>query len=213
MTSRDILTAGAGELGFSLTDKQVDALLLLLSELAKWNKKINLTSITSERDMIIKHVLDSLLYIRGFGPALPKQLLDMGSGAGFPAFPIKLYCPDMKLTLVESVKKKASFLRHIVRLLGLQGIEVMDKRLEELPTSCLQAYDAVTARAFADMPKALAAAAPLLASGGLLVLSRGSEENIVDADVQRYGYVQDNRIEISLPFSDFKRAIWTFNKR
>ena len=133
MTPRELLITGANELGIELSVEQVNSLFIYLAELKKWNKKINLTAIRDERDMIVKHVLDSLSYIKGFDPTAGQMLLDMGSGAGFPAFPIKVARPEISVTLVESVKKKASFLRHIIRTLELTGAEVIDKRTEELP--------------------------------------------------------------------------------
>src|SRR5512147_37598 len=117
MTPRELLITGAKELGIELTAEQVNSLFIYLVELKKWNRKINLTAIRDERDIIVKHLLDSLSYIKGFEPIERPMLLDMGSGAGFPALPIKVARPEISVVLVESVKKKASFLRHIIRTL------------------------------------------------------------------------------------------------
>lgn len=212
MTGKDILISGARELGLALEPGQIEALFVLLSELQKWNRKINLTSITTERDTVIKHVLDSLAYFKGFGPELPNRLLDMGSGAGFPAFPIKIYKPEINVTLVESVKKKASFLRHICRQLKLQGVDIVDTRLEEIPQSYQSAFDAVTARAFADMPQAMATGSRFLAQNGRLVLSRGPEETIAEDVITSTGFSLVKKLDMTLPYSDSKRAIWTFSK-
>jgi len=212
MTQRELLISGARDLGIDLLAGQVDSVFVYLTELKKWNRKINLTAIREERDIIIKHVLDSLSYIRGFNPAPGSKLLDMGSGAGFPAFPIKIARPEISITLVESVKKKAAFLRHIVRTLKMTGVEVIDKRTEELPLSCHTTCDAVTARAFADMNDALASGAPFLKPGGLMVLSRGPEETISKREMEKAGVSLENRIELTLPHSDYKRAIWVFKK-
>jgi 16S rRNA (guanine527-N7)-methyltransferase len=212
MTPRELLTTGARELGIELSLDGVNSIFVYLAELKKWNRKINLTAIRDDRDAVIKHVLDSLAYTRGFQAAPGSTLLDMGSGAGFPGIPIKLAQPDVTITLVESVKKKASFLRHVVRTLKLTGIEVVDKRTEELPAPYLAACDIVTARAFAGMPSALAAGVPFLKAGGRIVLSRGPEETISAEDMARAGVVQEKKIELTLPHSDYKRAIWVFQK-
>ncbi|HET7318364.1 MAG TPA: RsmG family class I SAM-dependent methyltransferase, partial [Nitrospirota bacterium] len=95
MTPRELLITGAKELGIDLSVEQVNSLFIYLAELKKWNRKINLTAIRDERDVIIKHVLDSLSYIRGFGQTERVRLLDMGSGAGFPALPIKVVRPGI----------------------------------------------------------------------------------------------------------------------
>ncbi len=212
VTPRELLITGAEELGIALNVEQVNSLFIFLAELKKWNTRINLTAIKGERDTVIKHVLDSLSHVQGFIPAPGLRLLDMGSGAGFPAIPIKIACPGIAVTLVESVKKKASFLRHVVRTLQLSEAEVLDIRTEELPESRLGTYDVVTARAFADMDLALAAGTTFLKAGGLTVLSRGPEENITGQELTRAGVILSKKIELTLPHSDYKRAIWVFKK-
>lgn len=212
MTPRNLLITGAKELGIDLSVEQVNSLFIYLAELKKWNRKINLTAIRDERDVIIKHVLDSLSYIKGFDPPAGPRLLDMGSGAGFPALAIKVIKPEISVTLVESVKKKASFLRHIIRTLGLARAEVIDKRIEEIENSSWSLYDVVTARAFATMDAALAAGAPFLRSGGLMVLSRGPEETVSEKEFRNTGVHVEKKIELTLPHSDYKRAIWVFKK-
>lgn len=212
MTPRELLITGAKELGIDLSVEQVNSLFIYLAELKKWNRKINLTAIRDERDVIIKHVLDSLSYINGFGPPAGPRLLDMGSGAGFPALPIKVIKPDISVTLVESVKKKASFLRHVIRTLGLAGADVIDKRIEEIENSSRSSYDVVTARAFATMYAALVAGVPFLRTGGLMVLSRGPEETISEKEFRNTGVHVEKKIELMLPHSDYKRAIWVFKK-
>jgi 16S rRNA (guanine527-N7)-methyltransferase len=136
----------------------------------------------------------------------------MGSGAGFPAFPIKIARPGISVTLVESVTKKASFLRPIVRTLGMTGVEVIDKRTEELPVSHHAAYDIVTARAFADMSAALSAGSPFLKPVGLMVLSRGPGETVTEQEMDKAGITLEKRIDLTLPQSDYKRAIWIFKR-
>jgi len=212
MTPRELLHTGAKELGISLTIEQVNSVFIFLTELKKWNQKINLTAIRDEEDIIIKHVLDSLTYIHGFTPAPGVRLLDMGSGAGFPALPIKIAHPELSITMVESTKKKASFLRHVIRTLKLTEIEVLDTRTEELPGSLLSAFDIVTARAFADMKSAITAGTPFLKSSGHIVLSRGPEETINEKELVRAGVSLESRTNLTLPYSDYKRTIWVFKK-
>jgi 16S rRNA (guanine527-N7)-methyltransferase len=208
VTPRELLISGAAELSVALSTEQANSVFIFLTELKKWNQKINLTAIRDERDIVIKHVLDSLAYIKGLASSSGLQLLDMGSGAGFPAIPIKLVRPDIMVTMVEAVKKKASFLRHIIRMLKLTGIEVQDKRTEQIPNSCYDSFDVVTARAFADMDRAIISGRPFLKRGGFLVLSRGPEENIDQQRLEKYGMELDKRIDLVLPFSDYRRAIW-----
>jgi len=212
VTPRDLLLSGASELGISLTPEQVNAVFLYLAELHKWNRKMNLTAITLERDVIIKHILDSLAYTTGFEPTPGLRLLDVGSGAGFPALPIKIAFPGIMITMVDSVKKKAAFLRHIVRTLQLAETDVIDTRVEDLPARLNSSFDIVTARAFADMGAALKAGIPLLKPGGVMVLSRGPDENLEIAILESLHAEQGNIIDLTLPHSDYKRAIWVFRK-
>jgi 16S rRNA (guanine527-N7)-methyltransferase len=212
MTPRELLHYGARELGIALTIEQINSVFIYLAELKKWNQKINLTAITDEGDIIIKHVLDSLSYIHGFTPEPGLRLLDMGSGGGFPALPIKIAYPGLSITMVESTKKKASFLRHIIRTLKLMETEVLDFRTEELPVSLLSSFDVVTARAFADMKSAITTGLPLLRPGGLMVLSRGPDETINEQDLVKTGVSLGRRIDLTLPHSNYKRAIWVFKK-
>jgi 16S rRNA (guanine527-N7)-methyltransferase len=212
MTPRELLSTGADELGASLTVGQADSLFLYLAELAKWNRKINLTAITGAQDTVIKHVLDSLSYGQGFSPDAGVRLLDMGSGAGFPAIPLKIAYPEIEVALVESVKKKASFLRHIARTLALGKVAVFDVRTEELPDALHSSFDVVTARAFADMRTALTAGLPFLKPGGCMVLSRGPEETITEQDLVKAGVAVEKKIALTLPHSDYKRVIWVFKR-
>jgi 16S rRNA (guanine527-N7)-methyltransferase len=212
MTPRELLYNGSKKLEISLSLEQINSIFIYLAELKKWGQKINLTAIKDERDIIIKHVLDSLSYLHGFVASPGLRLLDMGSGAGFPALPIKIACNGISVTMVDSVKKKASFLRHIVRTLKLRETSVIDTRTEELPIHFLAAFNVVTARAFADMKSAIDEGTPLLKPGGLIVLSRGPEETINDKDMVTAGVSLERRMDLILPFSDYKRTIWVFKK-
>jgi 16S rRNA (guanine527-N7)-methyltransferase len=212
MTHRRTLMEGAGSLGITLSDYQVDAFLTYLMELDKWNRKINLTAITDEREIIIKHFLDSLSYTAGFTPVTGLRLLDMGSGAGFPALPIKIAYPELSITLVDSVKKKATFLRHIVRVLKLSGVEVIDSRTDELPESHHASYDVVTARAFANIASALSAGSSFMKRDGSIVLSRGPDETIGERELSSIGASVENKIALTLPYSNYHRVIWVFKK-
>jgi 16S rRNA (guanine527-N7)-methyltransferase len=212
ITPRELLHSGASELGVSLTIEQINSMFIYVAELKKWNKKINLTAIRGDENIIIKHVLDSLSYVHGFAPKSGLRLLDMGSGAGFPAIPIKIAYPEISISMVDSVKKKASFLRHIIRTLNMSEAEVLDIRTEELPGSLLSVFDIVTARAFADMKSAILMGTPFLKTGGLLVLSRGPDETISGQDLAKTGARLERRMDLTLPHSSYQRAIWVFKK-
>jgi 16S rRNA (guanine527-N7)-methyltransferase len=212
MTLRRKLVDGAAVFGVGLTDDQVDACLVYLVELERWNRKINLTAIRDEQEIVTKHFVDSFSYLKGFEPAPGMELLDIGSGAGFPALPIKIAAPDISVTLVDSIRMKGAFLKHIIRTLRLERAAVLDARTESLPAEHRSHYDIVTARAFADMETALREGVPFLKPGGLMVLSRGIAESISDAAVAAYGMSVRSRDELILPISLDPRALWVFQK-
>ena len=212
MTLRRRLIDGASAFGLVLSDDQADACLVYLVELEKWNRKINLTAIRDEREIVTKHFVDSFSYVRGFTPSPGMALLDMGSGAGFPALPIKIAAPDLSVTLVESVGKKGAFLRHIIRTLRLQNAVVLEARTGELPAERHGRYDVVTARAFADMGTALREGAAFLKKGGVMVLSRGPAETVAEDAAIAQGMVVRSRQEIVLPGLGDPRALWVFEK-
>jgi 16S rRNA (guanine527-N7)-methyltransferase len=213
MTLRRALIDGAEAFGIALTDDQVDSCLVYLVELEKWNRKINLTAIRGEQEIITKHFIDSFSYIKGFDPCPGMKLLDMGSGAGFPALPIKIAFPYMTVTMVESVKKKATFLRHIIRTLKIVEAIVVDARTDVLPESYRSRYDVVTARAFAEMGTALQEGMGFLKPGGLMVMSRGPGETVSDKTAADQDMAIESRLQLTLPGSGDSRAIWVFRKK
>ncbi|NTW65133.1 MAG: 16S rRNA (guanine(527)-N(7))-methyltransferase RsmG [Nitrospirae bacterium] len=213
MTLRRTLIDGAAAFGLGLTDEQADACMVYLVELEKWYRKFNLTAIRDEREIIIKHFIDSFSYLRGFNPGPGMALLDMGSGAGFPALPIKIAAPALLVIMVESVRKKGTFLRHIIRTLRLEGVEVLDARTGELLPEHQARYNVVTARAFADMGTALKEGSLFLKPGGLMILSRGPAETVSDDTVAEQGMLVKARHEIILPGSGDPRALWVFQKK
>lgn len=213
MTSQETLISGARAFDIRLDNAQADACLVYLAELVKWNRKINLTAIGEEQEIVIKHFLDSFSYAKGFEPLPGTKLLDMGSGAGFPALPLKIAFPDLLITLVESVGKKAAFLRHIIRTLHMTDVDVKEGRTKALSSVHQQKYDVVTARAFAKMETALKEGSRFLKPKGVLVLSRGPAEAIGDRHASAQDLIVEDRIELALPFSGDRRAIWVFRKK
>lgn len=141
-----------------------------LDLLVKWNARTNLTAVRNPEDMVRRHFGESLFAGRFLGDPLPDTLLDLGSGAGFPGIPIALLHRSIAVTLAESQNKKATFLREVVRTLGLKNIQVWDGRAEDLPAD--RRFHTVTLRAVDNMAAALAAAAPRTARQ-MVLLSTG----------------------------------------
>ena len=144
-------------------------LSIYLDLLLRWNERTNLTAIREPEEIVRRHFGESLFTGVPLAPLLPAEgtLLDFGSGAGFPGLPIQLLLPTLRVTLAESQGKKASFLREVVRTLGLET-EVWAGRVEDLPAS--RRFSAVTLRAVDRMDQALLCARPRVAPGGWLAL-------------------------------------------
>lgn len=161
--------------GFMLTPSQQKAFELYETELLSWNEKFNLTAIRDVEGIRIKHFLDSLSCLSAMKNLKNERIIDIGTGAGFPGIPLKIACPGIKLTLVESVGKKAGFCKHIVETLHLDHVEVLTLRAEEagrLPNHRAQ-YDWAVARAVASLSILSEYLIPLLKVGGCMLAQKG----------------------------------------
>ena len=163
------------QLGLHLTRSQLSALSLFERELVDWNTRFNLTAIRDPHEIHIKHFLDSLTCLMALRESPGDRLIDVGTGAGFPGIPIKLVYPNMQLTLVESVGKKADFCRHVVNILDLHGVEVVQERAEVLGQnpSYREQYDWAVARAVAILPVLAEYLLPLVRVGGNMIAMKG----------------------------------------
>ncbi len=174
----DILSREASSLGVDLSDEEIVALERYAVELKKWNSKINLTAITRDSEIAIKHLLDSLMvapYVSG-----NDRLLDIGSGAGLPVIPLKIIRPGIAMVSVDAVAKKIHFQRHVIRMLNLTQIEALHARIETLHTSHASSFTVITSRAFTRLDRFVALAAPLLAEDGMLLAMKGGH---VDGEI------------------------------
>jgi 16S rRNA (guanine527-N7)-methyltransferase len=166
---REILTDGLLELGMEPRVETVAAFDLYRQELKKWNKVHNITSITDDKEIVVKHFLDSLLYLKAI-PAGKLTLCDVGSGGGFPGLPIAIVRADIEVTLLEPSRKKMAFLRQIRRLLSLKNVEIIDARAEEVTD---RQFDVVVTRALFTVSDMIIKAGHLVSKGGFLVLNKG----------------------------------------
>ena len=162
------LDAGAAGLAIPLSAAQRDALLALLAELVEWNGRFNLTAIRDPREMVPKHLLDSLSiqpWLQG------NRVADVGTGAGFPGLPLAIVNPAMHFTLIESVGKKARFVEHVVDTLGLGNVEVVNARAEALKPD--RRFDTVVCRAVGKLGEFVHVAGHLCARRGRMLAMKG----------------------------------------
>jgi len=170
---RQTVIEGALALGLEITVGQARTMGGHALELLQWNRVTNLTTITDPLDVALKHYVDALAAAPWIGDRA--RVLDAGSGGGFPGIPLKIVRPDLSVTLVDSVRKKISFLKHAIRGLGLNGIDAVHGRLEDL---CLLPdyrgkFDRVVCRAFSSLVDFVELALPFLSPGGCLLAMKG----------------------------------------
>lgn len=214
--NREMLLRGAEAFGIDLAEGTTQAFDIYLRELFKWNQKINLTAIRTEKGVVMKHFLDSLSvcpYIPGH-----TSLLDVGSGAGFPGIPLKIIQSSLQVTLIDSVRKKVDFQKHMIRLLGLRGIEAVHGRVqeEEVVELMVERFDMTISRAFSDTTTFLHLCHPLLKRGGMAIAMKGKttkEEVQRLSKEERPRYRLQKHISFDLPFSNFERTILLFEKQ
>ena len=166
---QNLIIDGAQQLGIAIDERISDAFSTYAAELIHWNRKINLTAITDPRDMAIKHFLDSLAPAK-FVPERAR-LLDIGSGAGFPGIPLKILKPSLSILLIDGVRKKVSFLKHMIRTLNLDQSNALHIRAENLPHHpvCAGGFSAIISRAVSDLTSFIKMAMPLLAKQGVMI--------------------------------------------
>jgi 16S rRNA (guanine527-N7)-methyltransferase len=198
---KELLRNGLNALGLTPSKQQINAFITYLSELKKWNRVYNLTGIKRDEDIVIKHFLDSLLY-REVMPAGEIDVADVGSGAGFPGIPIKIIRPEIRMYLIEPSEKKSEFLRNIIRQLGLEGIVVIEKRVED--TKGLIAVDVALTRALFDVKDFVRKASPILKKGGILILSKGPK---VREELKTLKAIRYDLLTVALPLSGIKRHL------
>ena len=175
-TFSSVFLEGLQQLHLSLSTQQQEQLLRYRQELLDWNTRVNLTAIKDPEDVLIKHFLDSLSLLSVYDLS-KANLLDIGSGAGFPGLVLKIARPQWHITSLEATGKKISFQKHIIDLLHLDGIVTIHARAEELAQNAKYraSFDVVTARAVASLPVLLEYCAPYCRVGGQTILPKKGE--------------------------------------
>ena len=197
----------------SITDTQKTKFVKYEALLLEWNKKLNLTAITDRKEFWYKHIYDSLTclkMIRSFGAI---SLIDLGTGAGFPGIPLKIVYPEMRLTLAESIRKKASFCQTAVNALNLSNVTVVAERAETIgqDKKFRESYDWAVARAVAPLPLLTEYLLPLVHIGGSMLAQKGSNVDLeidqADNAITTLGGKIDSVIPITLPNGLGKRTL------
>ena len=180
MIFKDIIRKTSCEYGLTLTEGQVQQFNTYFELLVEWNKKINLTAITAPQDVAVKHMIDSLSC---YDESIFKQeakIIDVGTGAGFPGFPLKIFRPDLKLTLFDSLNKRILFLQAVAEALGITDINFVHSRAEDggKNKQLREQYDIAVSRAVARLNVLCEWSLPFVAVGGFFIALKGSQYSL-----------------------------------
>jgi 16S rRNA (guanine527-N7)-methyltransferase len=205
-------------IGIQLSSAQLSALKRYEEELIEWNQQLNLTAIDQPEKIRIKHFLDSLTCLKAMRDTPMDRVVDVGAGAGFPGLPLKIVCPPMRLTLVESVGKKASFCQHVVDTLGLENVTVLAERAEVVGTlpEHRERYDWALARAVAALPVLAEYLLPLVQIGGRVLAMKGesgpAEAHASERAFQLLGGHLRQLLPVTLPGVEEQRYLVVIDK-
>ncbi|MCH5209391.1 MAG: 16S rRNA (guanine(527)-N(7))-methyltransferase RsmG [Oscillospiraceae bacterium] len=213
---KDLIINGAARLDTALDEKQVNELTEYARLLVEWNEKINLTAITDEEGIATKHFLDSLTAISsGY---IGKNVIDVGTGAGFPGLVIKIAKPEIKLTLLDSLNKRIKFLDEVCRNLNLDDVELLHMRAEDggRNSAYRGRFDTVVSRAVANLTVLSEWCIPFLRQGGYFLAMKGplAEDEIKDAKraITILGGKIEDIYEADIPFTNLRHKIVVIKK-
>lgn len=208
--SRTLLLNGAQRLGIELGPAVFERLLVYLAELMKWSRRVNLIARdTKEAQAIDLHFLDSLTLLPLLQRAeLPVHLLDVGTGAGFPGLVLACALPEARFTLIEPRQKRVSFLRHLVRTLGLSNTEVVADRIEPHAAAWCGRFSHITSRAVAEPSTFLALVRPLATPATRVILMLARDEALAGIEQQASGpwWIAET-VRLNLPLSGAPRLL------
>lgn len=157
----------------NLTEEKLNKLNIFYSELIFYNNSFNLTAITEENEVFIKHFLDSIF--PEFLIEKNSSVIDIGAGAGFPSLPLKIYRPDLNVTMIDSLNKRVNFLNDVIKKLELENISAFHARAEDFAKTSRESFDYAVVRAVAKIPTLIEYAFPLLKVGGRLLCYKGGD--------------------------------------
>lgn len=215
---RQLLLDGAKQLGIELTDRQVEQFMRYKELLQEWNEKMNLTAITEDREVMTKHFLDCMTINNALDMAKQKTVIDIGTGAGFPGLVIKIAFPHLKVTLVDALKKRLTFLEEVIKELELEDIVCVHSRAEDLGKnkSYREGFDICASRAVANLAVLSEYTLPFVKINGYLIALKGQklDEELVQGEkaVAILGGELEVVVDATVPFTDLNHKIAKIKK-
>ena len=206
------------EKDIELTDVQMKQFEDYYETLVEWNEKMNLTAITDKKEVYLKHFYDSVSVAFYHDFTKPLNVVDVGAGAGFPSIPLKIIFPQLKVTIVDSLNKRITFLNHLASVLNLKGIAFIHDRAESFGKNKVhrENYDIALARAVARLPVLAELCIPLVKKGGLFIAMKGAgaKDELSDAQnaLELLGGEAGEADTFQLPGEESERSILSFIK-
>ena len=204
------------DLKITLNEEQIQKFYTYMNLLIEWNEKINLTAITKPEEIILKHFVDCLTISKYIEDG--SILIDIGTGAGFPGIPLKIYRSDLKITLVDSLNKRLNFLNEVINKMKLEGIETIHARAEELGRNknYREKFDVATSRAVANLSTLSEYLLPFVKIGGKCISMKGSDINDELNNAKKAIHVLGGKVVekdvFNLPQSDLGRSLIVIEK-
>jgi 16S rRNA (guanine527-N7)-methyltransferase len=201
---RQLIKDGAAAMGLTVSPEQAGLFARHAEALLAWNRTTNLTAITAPEAVAVKHFLDAIVPSRYVPPG--SAVLDIGSGGGFPGIPIKIMDPSLSVTLIDSVRKKASFLKYVIRTLKIEGITAHHIRAEALAKQAdmVRGFDVIVCRALTALADFIRVARPLLKDGGVMIAMKGD----ISEDEHAPGAIAIDTIHYTLPVLALRRRLY-----
>lgn len=218
MSNIDILKKGIEDFGLEANEKVLSDFQKYKELLVEWNQKMNLTGIEDEKEVFIKHFLDSISAVTKGYIQNGMSLIDVGTGAGFPGMPLRICLPELKVTLLDSLNKRINFLQEVSSKLSIDDIEFIHGRAEDFGKNedYREKYDIATARAVAGLPVLMEFCVPFIKVGGYFVCLKGPNANLELEESKKameiLGVEYIEKIDVKLPESDLNHNILIFKK-
>ena len=201
---RDLLIEGSQRMDLALSDQVIDQLMTYLDLVEKWNRVYNLTAIREREEMIKLHFLDSLSILKHVHV---KNVLDVGSGAGFPGIVLAITKPELKVTVMDSVNKKTTFMQQVKSELSLTNLDVVNSRVEDYQPTTL--FEAVTSRAFSNLKNMMSLTQHTLQKEGVWLAMKSKD---VKQEVEAFEKNQYTLIPLEVPFINAERYLVILKK-
>ena len=214
MTKEEFIEA-LKELGIVLTKDQINKLDLYYKLLIEWNNKINLTRIVAEEEVYLKHFYDSLTIVKAIDLNKINTLCDVGTGAGFPGIVLKIVFPNLKITLLDSLQKRITFLNEVIKELGLTNIETIHDRAEDYAKKHREEYDIVTSRAVANLRVLSELCIPMVKVNGYFIPMKANlEEELSESQdiIHKLSGKLEKQVTFTLPIEESIRNILVIKK-